>query len=336
MQRRLLLVCVLVLSLALLWAGIPLVSADNSSPTNENNTPNPTATTPTTEVTATPTTTALATATATKSAPKPTATKSAPKPTATKSAPKPPAVKAAPKATATKAAPKPTATKPAAKPSKPAPAKGKPAPAKGKPAPAKGKPAPAKGKAAPAKGKKAPAKGRPAPSRGRPAPRRPTPKPAVVIPPGWPRLLSIPKIRQVKLTVESLNFNTAADFHAPYKWDDVAWYDRGPKPGDQGRAIVFGHLDSYCCPAAFWLLRDLKAGDIAQVTYKNGKTLTFRVLWQGIYWNTKLPMNFLFANTKERGLILMTCAGAFHRDGSGYDHKLIVYARLVLPNGRLG
>jgi hypothetical protein len=32
----------------------------------------------------------------------------------------------------------------------------------------------------------------------------------------------------------------------------------------------------------------------------------------------------------------MTCAGAFHLDGTGYDHKLIVYARLVLPNGKLG
>jgi hypothetical protein len=44
----------------------------------------------------------------------------------------------------------------------------------------------------------------------------------------------------------------------------------------------------------------------------------------------------MFGRTHERGLVLVTCAGVFHRDGTGYDHKLIVYARLVLPNGTLG
>jgi hypothetical protein len=31
----------------------------------------------------------------------------------------------------------------------------------------------------------------------------------------------------------------------------------------------------------------------------------------------------------------MTCAGVFHK-GKGYDRKFVVYARLVLPNGKLG
>ena len=48
-----------------------------------------------------------------------------------------------------------------------------------------------------------------------------------------------------------------------------------------------------------------------------------------VYPNNKLPMKFMFATTRERGLILITCTGVFHRDGTGYDHKRLVYARLI-------
>jgi sortase (surface protein transpeptidase) len=157
----------------------------------------------------------------------------------------------------------------------------------------------------------------------------------LTLPKGWPQRLIIPSIG-IAAPVESLAFTRAADAGAPYKWGDVAWYDRGPKPGDLGRANIFGHLDSTCCPAVFYRLKDLKPGDTLQVAYKHGRPLVFRVLWQATYPNNKIPLNFLFGQVNERGLVLMTCTGVFHRDGTGYDHKLVVYARLVLPNGKLG
>lgn len=162
------------------------------------------------------------------------------------------------------------------------------------------------------------------------------PKPApVYVPPGWPKVLTIPRFG-VKASVEALKFVATADIHAPYKWGDVAWYNRGPRPGDSGRATIFGHLDSFCCPAVFWQLHSLRPGDIVQVAYKTGKLLNFRVMWQGTYLNSKLPLKYMFGNTKEHGLSLITCTGVFHRDGTGYDHKLLVYTRLVLPSGKLG
>jgi len=176
--------------------------------------------------------------------------------------------------------------------------------------------------------------GRPkGPSRPR-APARPR-QPIYRPPPGWPQKLYIPKIK-VAADVEHVALQSVADFKAPYKWGDVAWYDRGPKPGDLGRATIFGHLDSTCCPAVFYLLKDLRTGDTVQVQYKTGKALTFRVMWQATYPNDHLPISFLFGRVSERGLSLVTCAGVFHYDGTGYDHKLIVYARQVLPNGKIG
>jgi hypothetical protein len=147
--------------------------------------------------------------------------------------------------------------------------------------------------------------------------------------------MAIPRIG-VRSTVESIAFNRPEDVHAPYQWGDVAWYDLGPRPGDIGHAVVYGHLDSLCCPAVFYYLRNLRKNDLVQVAYRTGKPLTFKVQWSNVYWNNKLPVSWLYATVHERGLVLMTCAGFFHRDGTGYDHKLLVYARLVLPNGQLG
>lgn len=167
-------------------------------------------------------------------------------------------------------------------------------------------------------------------------PRRPVRRqPTLNVPRGWPRYLQIPKIK-VNASVEAIALRNASDFKAPYRWGDVAWYDLGPRPGDMGRANIFGHLDSTCCAAVFWQLRLLKAGDVAYVQYKTGKAVPFRILWSATYPNAKVPMKWLYANARERGLVLMTCTGVFHRDGTGYDHKLVVYGRAILPNGHLG
>jgi sortase (surface protein transpeptidase) len=99
---------------------------------------------------------------------------------------------------------------------------------------------------------------------------------------------------------------------------------------------MFGHLDSYTGPAVFWRLRDLKAGDRIEVTYPGGKTVAFRVMWQSSYPNNRVPVRWMVARAQQRGLALVTCAGVFRQDGVGYDHKLVVYARMILANGRLG
>jgi hypothetical protein len=160
--------------------------------------------------------------------------------------------------------------------------------------------------------------------------------PTQVVPSGWPQALIIPRLRLVA-PVEDLSLSKITEEMAPYKWGDVGWYSRGPRPGDEGRASLFGHLDSYCCPAAFYQLRVLKAGDQVKIVYRHNQAINFRVMWQNTYPNAKVPLSWIYGRARERGLILMTCTGVFHPGaGGGYDHKLMVYARLVLPSGQLG
>lgn len=165
-----------------------------------------------------------------------------------------------------------------------------------------------------------------------------TTNPAVqpnLVPAGWPQAVAIPRIG-VRAPLESISLHQPRDVHAPFQWNDAGWYNRGPKPGDPGRAFIFGHLDSTCCPAVFWSLSSLHPGDLVAVSYRNARTLTFRVIWQHIYANAQLPSGWIFGPARQRGLVLFTCAGIFHRDGTGYDHKLVVYARMVMPGGTLG
>lgn len=157
-------------------------------------------------------------------------------------------------------------------------------------------------------------------------------RPHAIVPPGAPQALIIPRIG-VHAAVEAINMTRPSDVHAPYKWGDVAWYSNWAKPGEPGRAQIYGHLDSDCCPAVFWNLKLLAPGDRVMVQYGDGNTLTFVVQWNRVYPNTGMPLKFMFAPTQDRGLILLTCAGVFHRDGSGYDHKDVVYAKLLLPPG---
>jgi sortase A len=147
-------------------------------------------------------------------------------------------------------------------------------------------------------------------------------------PPGWPQAVVVPRLSVVAL-IEPVAMTNAADTEAPHRMNDVAWYSRGHRPGDRGRAEIFGHLDSICCPAIFYHLRTMKAGDLIQVRYKTGKPLTFRVRWQATYLRTRMPLSFMYGPTTDHGLMLVTCAGVFHRDGTGYDHRLMVYATLV-------
>jgi sortase A len=150
----------------------------------------------------------------------------------------------------------------------------------------------------------------------------------VTTPPGWPHMVIIDRLG-ITAKIEPTAMASAEDVDAPHNLNEVAWYSRGHRPGDRGRAQIFGHLDSTCCPALFYHLRDLKAGDFVHVTYRSGKPLTFRVQWQATYPTTHMPLSFMYGSTTDHGLILVTCAGIFHRDGTGYDHRLVVYATLV-------
>ncbi|MBI2474722.1 MAG: class F sortase [Candidatus Taylorbacteria bacterium] len=106
--------------------------------------------------------------------------------------------------------------------------------------------------------------------------------------------------------------------------NNVGWYMYGTIPGELGSAVLDAHVF-----AAFKNLKDVKVGDSVFVISKAKKLLHFVVEEATVYDLADVPSQKLFNRRDGIRLNLITCAGELTEDGSTYNKRLIVYARLV-------
>ena len=149
--------------------------------------------------------------------------------------------------------------------------------------------------------------------------------------PDAPVRLVIPAVG-INAPVEGLGIQSNGDLETPGHdpWDDVGWYDLGPRPGEHGSAVIDGHLDrpgGY--PAVFWRLRDLQVGAEVQVTNMAGKRLHFRVTRIAYYATGQAPLQDIFGNQGGAFLNLITCAGDWIPSQHQTTLRLVVYTSLV-------
>jgi LPXTG-site transpeptidase (sortase) family protein len=155
----------------------------------------------------------------------------------------------------------------------------------------------------------------------------PTPKPQII--PGEPVLLSIPKIN-VQANIESVGLDVQGKMDVPKDDFNAAWYNLGFKPGQNGSAVLAGHLDRVTgAPAIFWNLSKLEIGDEITVTDNKNQTFIFRVNDKQTYIYNKVPLEEIFAKSGEPVLNLITCGGSFNQAARNYTHRTIVQATLV-------
>ena len=124
----------------------------------------------------------------------------------------------------------------------------------------------------------------------------------------------------------------AGDMETPTRspWTNVGWYNAGPRPGEQGSAVIDGHLDdNYGLPAVFWNLHKLHISDEVLVVMSNGKKLTFRVLRIESYPPKAAPLQDIFGNNGGIYLNLITCAGDWIPSEGQTTLRLVVYTTLV-------
>lgn len=139
--------------------------------------------------------------------------------------------------------------------------------------------------------------------------------------------LVIPAIG-INVPIESVGVRTDGTMETPEQspWNDVGWYNAGPRPGEQGSAVIAGHLDRPGGnPAVFWHLRDLHVGDTVLVVDAQGKTLHFHVTRIGFYPPQEAPVQDIFGNTAGRFLNLMTCAGDWIPTEHQTALRIVVY-----------
>ncbi len=142
-----------------------------------------------------------------------------------------------------------------------------------------------------------------------------------------PVRLLIPRIG-VNAHVEDVGITSNGDLATPARspWDDVGWYNRGPRPGEEGSAVIDGHVDRPGgLPAIFWNLRSLQAGDTVMVANAQGKTLRFRVLRIASYPPDQAPLPDIFEKTGGVYLNLITCSGTWIPSQHQTTLRLVVY-----------
>ncbi len=116
----------------------------------------------------------------------------------------------------------------------------------------------------------------------------------------------------------------AVPVHQP--WDGVGWYQNGPRPGEQGSAVIDGHLDRPGgAPAVFWRLQNVQKGDIVLVVHSGLPSLRFQVRKIAVYQPATAPLQQIFENRSGTFLNLITCAGTWMPDIHQTTLRLVVY-----------
>lgn len=114
---------------------------------------------------------------------------------------------------------------------------------------------------------------------------------------------------------------------------DVGWYSYSPPPGDQGPAVLLGHVDSAATgPSVFHDLPRLRRGDEVAVRRADGTSVRFRVDDMARYPKAQFPTAAVYGDIDHAGLRLITCGGTFDRARHSYTDNVIVYASAV-PQG---
>lgn len=113
------------------------------------------------------------------------------------------------------------------------------------------------------------------------------------------------------------------------KADETGWYDRAPTPGEAGRAIIVGHVDTKRGPAVFYELGKLKPGDRIEVTRSDESVVVFAVDTVEHFDKARLPADRVYSDDGPAELRLITCGGEWLGGNAGYADNVIAFASLV-------
>jgi hypothetical protein len=110
----------------------------------------------------------------------------------------------------------------------------------------------------------------------------------------------------------------------------TSWFDGGVTPGQNGPAVLFGHVDSAVTgPAVFYRLGNLRPGDVVYVTRADGTTAVFGVDAVDLYPEYAFPDRAIYGSTASPVLRLVTCGGDFDTKTHLYLDRTVAWARYL-------
>lgn len=141
---------------------------------------------------------------------------------------------------------------------------------------------------------------------------------------GLPMQLSIPKLN-VDAPISYMGLTTTGEMDVPPDLVNVGWYKFGTKPGEQGSAVIAGHLEGTEDLGVFIDLDKLNGGDVINVRNDRDELISFAVRETRTYRQDERP-NEIFNRTDGHYLNLITCSGTWDNAKQRYSHRYVVFA----------
>ena len=139
-----------------------------------------------------------------------------------------------------------------------------------------------------------------------------------------PESLKIPAIG-VDTLVQHLGTTETGEMAVPDDIDEVSWFSPGYQPGQNGRAVIAGHVDGIDGPAVFWDLSELQPGD--EITVEGeGRQLIYKVHTMESVPLDEADVPNIFGYSSSPELVLITCSGTYDFSRGTREERLVVYA----------
>lgn len=141
-----------------------------------------------------------------------------------------------------------------------------------------------------------------------------------------PVRLKIPAI-QVDAAVLSVGLAPDGAMDVPKGPTDVAWFDKGALPGENGSAVMAGHFGwKDNIPAVFDDLSTLRKGDKIYVENDTGEMTTFVVRESRLFGEQGNAAEVFSSSDGKAHLNLITCEGVWNKETKSYSERLVVFA----------
>jgi LPXTG-site transpeptidase (sortase) family protein len=111
----------------------------------------------------------------------------------------------------------------------------------------------------------------------------------------------------------------------------AAWLSSGARPGQAGNAVIAGHR-GIGSPGLFGHLEKLRPGDRIHVSDASNGELVYEVTRVALLDMSADSQVQVFAPNTQQQLVLVTCFGQYSSTTLSYDHRLVVFSRLLPPN----
>jgi len=162
----------------------------------------------------------------------------------------------------------------------------------------------------------------------KPTPNTPDSMPASVdIAP--PTQLNIENI-SVAAAIYPVGLTSAGDMDIDESPTELAWYKLGPKPGEEGSAVIAGHYGwKDGIPSVFNDLNKLVKGDKLSIVGEDGQMKEFVVNRTAVYAPDQDATDVFRSYDGKAHLNLITCQGAWNNTTHTYTERLVIFTDYI-------